>query len=747
MYQNPARSTVGPALRATIIALAVQEFRMSRASSTHSQAVSRRDFIYSAAALGGGLALGIRLHAAEGSPQPNAAKPVLPPAAFIQIAPDDTITITAPAVEMGQGGHTAMSMIMMEELGGNWARLRVEDAAADKVYNNPMFGAQSTVGSRSVRGWYDELRRLSAAAREMLVATAAQSWGVPAGECTVANSTITHTPTGRKASYGSVAAAAAKQPVPQQPALKKFEEFKVIGTSPGRVDVPAKVDGSAQFGIDKRLPDMLFGAVRAAPTLSGKLKSFDDSAARGMKGFHSTVALDNGVVVLAASWWQAKSALAKVTAEFDAGKLAGLDNAKVSSLLQGGFNEAGTVTRNDGAAERVLASAKNVIEAVYEVPYLAHACMEPMNCTAQVTADGCEVWCGTQSPQAAQAAAAAVLQIPAERVKVHTMYLGGGFGRRGESDYVTQAVTAAKAAGRPVKLIWTREEDIRHDFYRPAAAIRFRASLAGDDSLSALECRVVTASAPSFGPNAPPSYTGGVSDVRYQIPSFRVTGVNKDIGIRFGFWRSVNLSHNPFMFEGFIDELAAHNKQDPYQFRRALLQHDQGLRQLAVLDLAAQKIGWGKAPAGRFQGIATTEGFGSIVASAVEISVKDKTIVIHRIVTAIDCGVAVHPSNILAQLEGGTMFGLTAMARGEITLEDGAVQQSNFHDYPMLIMAQAPVCEGYIVQSREPPGGVGEPGTGPVTPALANAIFAATGTRLRSLPLSRHNLELSVARA
>jgi len=373
--------------------------------------------------------------------------------------------------------------------------------------------------------------------------------------------------------------------------------------------------------------------------------------------------------------------------------------------------------------------------------------MEPMNCTVQVTADGCEVWCGTQAPQDAQAAAATALGIPADRVTMHTMYLGGGFGRRGESDYVAQAATAAKAAGRPVKLIWSREEDIQHDYYRPAAAVRFRASLAGDDSLAAIECRVVTASAPNFGANRPPSYTGGISDVRYQIPSFRVTGVNKDIGVRFGFWRSVNLSHNPFMFEGFIDELAVRTKQDPYQFRRGLLQYEQGLRQRTVLDLAAQKAGWGKAPAGHFQGIATTEGFGSIVACVAEVSVKGDTIVVHRIVTAIDCGIAVHPANVLAQIEGGAMYGLTAMARGEITLADGAVQQSNFHDYPMMLMVQAPVCEGYIVQSREPPGGVGEPGTGPITPALANAIFAATGKRIRSLPLSRHNLELSVASA
>ena len=720
---------------------------MKRASTAESPVISRREFIHTAAALGGGLALGIGVHAQEGAAGAAAAQPVRPPAAFIRIAPDDSITLVTPAVEMGQGGHTSLPMIMMEELDGNWARLKVEDAAPDKVYNNPMFGAQSTVGSRSVRGWYTELRRLSAAAREMLVTAGAQKLGVPAGECTAANSMITHTPSGRKIGFGAVATAAAALPVPQQPPLKKFEDFRVIGSSVTRVDVPAKVDGSAQYGIDKRLPNMLYGAVRAAPQLTGKLRRFDDAAARGIKGFHSTVALDNAVVVLASSWWQAKKALEQVKTEFDPGRLAGLDNARVSAQLQAGFAESGAVTRNDGAAERTLSSAKNVIEAVYEVPYLAHACMEPMNCTAEVTADGCEVWCGTQSPQAAQAAAAAALDIPADRVKVHTQYLGGGFGRRGESDYVSQAVAAAKAAGRPVKLLWTREEDIRHDFYRPAAAVRFRASLGGDDSLSAIECRVVTASAPNFGPNAPPSYTGGISDVRYQVPSFRVTGLNKDLGIRFGFWRSVNLSHNPFMFEGFIDELAVHTRTDPYQFRRSLLQHEQGLRQRAVLDLAAQKAGWGKAPAGHFQGIATTEGFGSIVASVVEISMKERTVVVHRIVTAIDCGVAVHPQNIAAQLEGGTMFGLTAMARGEITLEDGAVKQGNFHEYPMLLMAQAPLCESYIVQSREPPGGVGEPGTGPVTPALANAIFAATGTRIRTLPLSRHDFELAAARA
>jgi isoquinoline 1-oxidoreductase beta subunit len=724
--------------------------RMSRATSSAQPVLSRREFVITTATLGGGLMLGIGLPAQEAGQRPAApGAPARSPNTFIQIAADDSITIVVPAVEMGQGAHTALPMILMEELGGDWRRLEVADAPADKRFDNPAFGGQQTVGSRTVRGWYDELRRLAAAAREMLVAAAAQQWQVPAGECTAAGgSSIVHAPSGRKLSYGSVAAAAAKLPVPQQPALKKFDDFKVIGTSPARVDVPAKVDGSAQFGIDKRLPDMLYGAVRGAPTLTGKLKSFDAAAARGMPGFHSAVALDDGVVVLADSWWQAKNALEKVTAEFEPGRLAGLDSVKVSSLLQGGFEENMRVAKNEGDVDGALASAGTVLEAVYEVPYLAHACLEPMNCTAQVSADTCEVWCGTQSPQSAQSAAAAVLKIPPERVTVNAMYLGGGFGRRGPSDYVTQAVTAAKAvAGRPVKLIWSREEDIKHDWYRPAAAIRFRAGIAGT-ALAALECRVVSASAPGFeGPNSPPSYAGGVADMRYLIPNFRVTALNKDLGVRFGFWRSVNLSHNPFMVEGILDEVAARTRQDPYQFRRALLQHERGLRQLGALDLAAQKAGWGKAPAGHFQGIASLEGFGSFIASVVEVSMQDsKTVVIHRIVNAIDCGVAVHPANIVAQMDGGTIFGLTAVGRGEITLANGAVVQNNFNDYRMLHMAEAPRCESYIVRSREAPGGVGEPGTGPIAPALANAIFAATGTRIRSLPLSRHGLQLAAGR-
>jgi isoquinoline 1-oxidoreductase beta subunit len=716
------------------------------------RSITRREFVQATAALGG-LALSIDLPAQEAESgtaptMPRAVRAPRAPSAFLQIGEDDGIVIVTPAVEMGQGGHTAMSMIIMEELGGSWHQLRAIDAPAAPVYNNPLFGQQGSVGSFSVRGWYVELRRIGAAARIMLVQAAAHGWKVPPNDCITNASYVVHAPSGRRCTFGSVARLAANLPVPQEPPLKTLDQYTVIGTSPPRVDVPDKVDGSARYGIDVALPDMLYAAVKTCPTFGGTLKSFDDSACRGMTGFHSTVALPDGVVVLARSYWQARKALNQVRVEYDAGALARLDSTTVSERLRSGFAEPGIVARHDGDAEAGLARAASTLESAYEVPYLAHACMEPMNCTARVTAQGCEVWCGTQLPQAAQAGAARVLGIPPAQVKIHIQYLGGGFGRRGEADFVIQAVTAAKAAGgRPVKLIWSREEDIQHDFYRPAAAIRFRGGLDADGKLVALECKVISASAPSFGrPGGPPFFVEGVADANYQIPNFRVTGLNRDLGIRFGFWRSVNDSHNPFMVEGFIDELARKAGKDPYLFRRSMLQHDRAQRQLVVLDLLAQKANWPHPPAGRFFGIAAFASFGSFIGSVCEVSVKDTFVTLHRVITVIDCGVAVHPDNIMAQLEGGMVYGLTAALRGEITLRNGAVTQSNFNDYPMLTLAEMPRFESYIVPSTAAPGGVGEPGTGPIAPALCNAIYAATGRRVRELPLSKSQLSVMAAR-
>jgi isoquinoline 1-oxidoreductase subunit beta len=736
--------------------------------------ITRRAFVRSAATAGGGLMLGIYLPTGKAVGQENASgsaakeAPPRTPSAFLRIAPDDTITLVTPAVEMGQGGHTALPMILMEELGGDWRRLKVEDAPAAAMFNNPMFRMQITAGSFSVRGWYTELRRIGAAGREMLVAAAAQQWGVSAAQCAAANSVITHAASGRTCTYGSVASAAAAMPVPERPVLKGGK-FDLIGTSPLRVDVADKVDGSARYGIDVKLPGMLYGAVKTCPTLGGKLKSFDDAKARAAPGFHATVALPDGVIVVARSYWQAAKALALVAVEYDLGALAGVDSAQVSQRLHDGFNEKGTVARDDGNVDAAFANVASsgpapaaggsgflaaahaagtpTLEAVYEVPYLAHACMEPMNCTVRADESGAEVWCGTQSPQAAQHAAAEVLGIALDKIKIHTMYLGGGFGRRGEADYVAQAAAAAKATGKPVKLVWTREEDIQHDFYRPAAAIKFRAALDGDKQLKALECNIVTASKPSFSFPGPPFYTEGVYNLSYAIPNLRVTGVDKNIGVRFGFWRSVNESHNPFMLEGFIDEIAHQAGQDPYQFRRSMLQHPEAQRLLGVLDAVAEKGDWGRVKPGHALGIAAFEAFGSYIGSVVDVTVKDKAITLHKVVTAIDCGVAVHPDNIRAQLEGGMVYGLAAVLRGEITLENGAVKQSNFTDYPMLSMAEMPRTESYILPSTAPPGGIGEPGTGPIAPALANAIYAATGTRVRSLPLSKHGFTFSVARA
>jgi isoquinoline 1-oxidoreductase subunit beta len=711
--------------------------------------INRRQFIRTAAVAGGGLALITTLPAlaAEGDlPQATGNKPIRDPSAFIQIAADDTITIITPAVEMGQGAHTSIPMLVMEELGGDWRRLAVVDSAAAAVYNNPMMGQQMTVGSFTIRGWYNDLRRIGAAAREMLVSVAASDWKVPATECTVADSVVTHRPSGRTVAFGKLAARAAKRPVPQQPVLKARADFKLIGTSQRRVDVPHKVNGSARYGIDTALPDMLFAAVKASPTFGGKLKSFDAQAASRVRGYHSTVPLEDGVMTLASSYWQARKALDAVKVEYDSGALASLNSAGVSKAMRASFGADATVVRNDGDAAAAINAAYNVMESVYEAPYLAHACMEPMNCTARVTAAGCEVWCSTQAPQAAQRAAAAVLKIAPERVKVNSTYLGGGFGRRGEADYVTQAVTAAATTGgRPVKLIWTREEDIQHDFYRPAAAIRFRAGFDAAGKLTAIESNIVTASAPAGRPG-PPMYADGVVDTNYRLPNFRVTAMNRDLGVRFGYWRSVNHSHNPFMFEGFIDEIAGYRRQDPYEFRRSMLQHDAGQRQLRVLDLVAEKAQWKQPKPGRYLGISAFGAFGSIIGTVVEVSVKDKVVTLHRVVTAIDCGVAIHPDNILAQLEGGMVYGLSAVLRGEITLDKGAVQQSNFSDYPLLTMAEMPRFECHVVPSDAPPGGIGEPGTGPIAPALANAISTATGARVRTLPLSKLGFSFATSR-
>jgi isoquinoline 1-oxidoreductase subunit beta len=726
------------------------------ASNPTANGVSRREFLITAASVGGGLALALPLVAAEENPEaggagpagPRVAKPPRWPSAFLTIAPDGAITFTNPVVEMGQGGHTGMALIVMEELDGDWSKLTVRDAPVASVYDNPLFGSQATVGSFAVRGWYTELRRVGAAGRAMLIQAAADQWHVLAAECSATRSVITHRASGRTLGFGAVAARAALLDVPQKPQLKDAKAFTLIGTSPPRLDAPVKVDGSARYGIDVRLPGMLYAAIRQSPSLTGTVKSLDDSQARTSKGWRATARHDASVIVIADSWWQARKALDLVKVQYDAGKLGGVDSATLSQRMRAALDDKGEASRNDGDVAAALKGAAQVLESFYEVPYLAHACMEPMNCTASVSGDHCELWTGTQMPQAAQAMVAQALGIPPANVKVNTLYLGGGFGRRGESDYCAQAAVAARAAGRPVKLVWTREEDIQHDYYRPAAMARFRGGLDRDGRLVALDCAYISASSPSFGgpPVGPQFYTNGVADTPLTIPNLRVTGINKDFGVRFGFWRSVNESHNPFMLDSFLDECAHAAKQDRYQFRRQLLAGEKNRRQLALLDLLVEQSGYLKPRPGHYYGISVFPGFGSYVGAVVDITMKGKQVTVHKVTAGIDCGTAVNPANVRVQMEGGTVYGLAAALRGQITIRDGAVEQGNFGDYPMLSMAEMPVMETHVIANGDPPGGVGEPSTGPISGGLANAIFAASGTRVRSLPFSKHGITYKSAR-
>jgi isoquinoline 1-oxidoreductase beta subunit len=550
--------------------------------------------------------------------------------------------------------------------------------------------------------------------------------------------------------YGELVAHAARMDPPEIVALKRPEEFKLIGTSAKRLDAPAKVDGSAVYGIDARPPGVKFATLAQSPVSGGRLKSVNDAAARRIKGVRQIVRLDDAVAVVADHMGAAKKGLAALQIDWDDGPHAGLTTEDIARELEQATLGPGPVAQTIGDTDKALADAATKVKATYQLPFLAHAAMEPMNCTVHLRKDACEIWIGSQAVARVQAAAAETAGLPLEKVIIHNHLIGGGFGRRLEADGAIRAVQIARHVDGPVKVVWSREEDIQHDFYRPAAAVRFRAGLDAVGKLVALEARMVSASSPSFAPpTGPPFFTGGVSDQHYAIPNFRVTGIDKKLGVRFGFWRSVNDSHNPFMFEGFIDEVARASRQDPLAFRRALLANERpgAKRVLAVLELAAARAGWGKARPGHFLGLGCFEGFGSFIATACDITVKGREVTLHKVTTAVDCGVAVHPDNIRAQLEGGMAYGLTALLRGEITLENGAVKQSNFTDYPMLSMAEMPLFEAHIVPSTEAPGGIGEPGTGPIAPALANAIYAATGERIRTLPLSRHGYTFKVQRS
>jgi isoquinoline 1-oxidoreductase beta subunit len=707
--------------------------------------LSRRRFLELTGAAGGGLLLGFHLPVVGRVAQ--AATPAeIPVNAWLRIAPDDTVTLLVAHSEMGQGTYTSLPMLIAEELEVDWRKVRAEMAPANPIYKNRMFGSQGTGGSTSIRESFEPLRKIGAQAREMLRQAAAERWGVPVGACVAREGKIAHPPSGRTLTYGAVAEAAAKQSPPAEVALKAPKDWTLVGKPTPRLDTPSKVDGSAMFGIDVRLPGMLIGTVAACPVFGGKLKSVNEAAAKAIPGVHSIVKLDNAAIVLADGYWSAHKGLGALAPQWDAGPHASLSSEQMSEAFKISLDAEGAVARATGDAQAALKGAARRVEALYQVPYLAHATMEPMNATVRHGPLGAEAWVPTQAQTRAQSAVAQVFRLRPEQVQVHTTFLGGGFGRRSETDFVVYAAEAAKASGRPVKLVWSREEDVQHDFYRPAALARLRAGLDAQGRPTAFEAKLVLQSIRarlfpgSIANGIDRSAVEGIVDMNYGFPHARVEYVMAKQGAPVGFWRSVGHSHNAFFLESFIDEVAHATKHDPIAFRRLLLVD--APRHRAVLDKAAAAGGWGTPTApGRFRGVALHESFGSIVAQVAEISIEaGKMLRVHKVACAVDCGTAVNPSTLTAQIESAIVYGLTAALYGEITLAGGRVSQANFDSYPMLKLAQMPAVEVHVIESGARIGGMGEPGTPPIAPAVTNAIFAATGKRIRQLPLIKSGL-------
>ena len=708
--------------------------------------LSRREFLKISGALGGGLLIGLYLPGCKQDTPPT--QPAIPapvassdfePNVWITISPDDSVTIRVGSSEMGQGVMTALPMLIAEELDADWSKVKAEFAPVNPAFANPIFGRQATGGSTAVRGYWKLLREAGAVCREILITAAAQTWGVSAQDCHAENGNVIHEQSGRRLRYGELTDAAAKLPVPDAVFLKEPAEFKLLGTAQARLDGPVKVDGSAMFGTDIQLPGLLTAMVVRCPVYGGKARRVDDSQAMKIAGVRQVVTISTGIAVVADHFWAAKLGRDALKIDWDAGPDAELDSATITRRFANVVDD-GSIGRNDGNANKVIAEASKTIDAVYEVPYLAHACMEPMNCTAHVRADGCDIWVPTQGQTNTHITGMKLTGLPAEKVRVHTTFLGGGFGRRSEQDFVTDAIETSKAVGAPVKVMWTREDDMQHDYYRPATynrlsgtlddkgmPIAWRHRIAGP-SIRARDARDREDSGNDF------STTEGALNLPYAIPNILVTYARVNTAVPVGYWRSVASSQNAFITECFLDELAAAGGKDPYQLRRELLRDEP--RHRGVLDLAASKAGWeSPPPAGRFRGIAIAHSFASFAAQVAEISIDRGRVRVHRVVCAIDCGMIVNPDTIVAQMESGVIYGLTAALKGEISIAQGRAQQSNFNDYPLLTLEECPEIEVHIMPSTADPGGVGEPGTPPIAPAVANAVFAATGKPVRRLPI------------
>ena len=704
--------------------------------------VSRRDFLKGSALAGGGLVLGFTLPGAARLAQAAAA---FSPNAYLRIGADSRVLVICGLSEMGQGVHTAIPMLVAEELDADWSKVSVTQAPADPAFNNPIFGMQATGGSTSVRGHWEPMRKAGAAARAMLVAAAAARWKADPADCRTENATVVHK-SGKKLSYGQLAHAAGKLPVPKDVKLKNPKEFRILGTAAKRLDTPAKINGSAKFGLDVRLPGMLTAVMARPPVPGGKLVSVDDSKAKAIAGVRQVVQIPSGVAVLADGYWAAKQGRDALQIKWDDGANANLSSVRVSAMLAEGAAKGGAVARNEGNVADAVASTQ--LAATYEAPYLAHACMEPMNATVWVKPGEIEVWAGTQSQGPSQGILGQVAGVAPGKVKVNTMYLGGGFGRRFAPDFTIDATLLSKISGKPVKLVYTREDDMKAYFYRPASVTRFAGGLDQNGNAVSFAAYVASPSImeasgfmkiPASGVDD--MAVEGIKDCPYDFPNLRVEYARREPGVQVWFWRSVGHSQNLFFIESFIDEMAAAAHKDPYEFRRALLGKQP--RYKGVLELAAQKADWGKPlPPGVHRGIAVAQSFGSYVAEVAEVSVgKDGKVKVHRVVGAVDCGMTVNPEIVRRQIESAIVYGLSAALYGKITFANGQVEQSNFHDYPVLRIDEMPKVEVHIADSKEAPGGIGEPGLPPLAPALANAIFAATGKRVRALPIDTGQLK------
>lgn len=719
-----------------------------------SQDVTRRDFVRAGAAVSG-LVLSIHFPTLRrtGTAAAVRSTAALSPSALLQVTSEGVITLWLTKSEMGQGIHTALAMIVAEELEVPLPAVRMEQASAD-----PKFGEQYTWASTSLSDMWQPLRKAGAQAREMLLGAASRAWGVPQSECVAEDGVIAHPPSGRQLPYGALVAVASALQVPENPPLKDPKAFRILGRPTHRLDTPAKVDGSARYGIDVRLPGMLFACVARCPVFGRALTGYDEAQARAIPGVRYVIALKadellidgfwlhripSVVAVVADNSWAAIQGCRALQCRWEAG--GGLDSEGLSQIFRDRALQAGILGRNDGDAGIALEQAATRFKAVYEVPFMAHATMEPMNCTADVRAGRCDVYAPTQYPTGVQQVAERLTGMPPESVTVHTTLLGGGFGRRSEMHWVIDAIRTSQAISRPVQVVWTREDDLQHDNYRPASYHVLQAGLDGMGKITAWTHRLVAPSvvnwhAPAVLRTRPGQAAeealDGAADLAYSIPNIRVDYSPVSTPVPLGWWRSVYASQNCFANETFLDEIARATRRDPFELRRELLAN--APRHRRVLELAAQKSGWGTPAAkDRFRGIAVHKLFSdSVVAEVAEVSVVSGKVRVHRVVCAVDCGRVINPDTVKAQIEGSVVYGLSAALKGAITIQGGRVEQSNFHDYPQLRMDEMPEVEVHLVMSTDSPHGAGEPAVPPIAPAVANAVALATGRNVRRLPIA-----------